>query len=392
MRKFTVPRAIYIGENALEGLRNIEGDRALVITDPVVESLGFADQVARILRDSGKEVQVWAGAKTDPTRTSVDQSLPVIMDFGPDLVVGVGGGSAMDTAKAMWARYEHPDLKWEEFKPWEEFPRMRGKARFAAVATTAGTASEVTACAVISNDTISPPQKEGLLSHEISADVAVAPPEFTVSMPPHLTAWVGFDVLSHAMESFENVQTNDISDVLALGSVRTAFKWLPLAVNQGDNMLAREKMQIASVLAGMAMANSGTGIGHSMGHTMGTVLGLHHGLGCGLAMSVTLEFNAVVLPEKTAEMAYAIGLRFDNELDARFKLLEAFDQLKRDCGFPRSIREAGVDEKVFREKFDTLVDYSFSDGCTSINPRKVTREDMIKCWSCAWEGELLNDS
>ncbi|AGL00253.1 iron-containing alcohol dehydrogenase [Desulfoscipio gibsoniae] len=374
MKAFRVPKDIVFGWGALEYLKQVKGEKAFIVTDKVIESLGFVDKVKGYLEEAGLQTMVFSETEPDPSRDTVEKGTVLMREFKPDWIVGLGGGSSIDAAKGMWVLYEYPDLTWDEV--FGIVPPLRNKARFIAIATTSGTGSEVTCASVITNRNVEPHVKNVIASTEISADIAITDPELASQMPPKVTAGTGMDVLTHAIESYTSIAATEIDKAIALRAIQMVFRSLPKAYADGRNQQAREDMHTASLMAGMAFTNSFLGIVHSLAHQLGSQYGIPHGAANSLMLPYVIKFNAIAVAESYVEIADALNIKYEDNRDAVEKLVEAIFQLQKDVGLPQVIKDAGVDENTFFERLDATAQNALNDICTYCNPRVPNVADM----------------
>jgi alcohol dehydrogenase len=384
--QFTIPRFIYWGYGAIENVTAIPAKRAVIVSDPVVAQLGWVDRVKATLEAAGTEVQVFAEVEADPGRATVARGAELMQNFAPEVIVGLGGGSAIDAAKAMWVFYEYPDMTWEAACEIFGMPPLRGKARFIAIASTSGTGTEVGNSAVITDAEAKPAVKRFMCDYELTPDVTIADPELCLTMPPQVTANTGMDVIAHALEAYVCGGANDISDGLAIKALQLTFTWLPIAVRDGSDRVAREKMHNASMLAGMAFNNAGLGINHSLAHQLGSVWGVPHGRANAVVMPNVIAFNAEASAERYAEVAKAIGLDSDGARELVSGLIEKIFELMGQIGMPRSIAELDIPSSSWEASLEVISRNAFADGCTGDNVRQPTLEDMKNLYVRSHEG------
>ncbi|MFQ6014818.1 MAG: iron-containing alcohol dehydrogenase [Anaerolineae bacterium] len=384
MDRITVPREISYGAGALRSLRYIDCERALIITDATLRRLRWAEKVERIFQDNGVETRVFSEVEPDPSTANCDQGAEVARQFEPDLIVGLGGGSAMDAGKAVWVLYEYPEATWDWIFSRPRLTNLRQRARYVAIPTTSGTGSEVTFFAVITDHRSTPPVKRGFGSREMAPDVAIVDPELTVTMPPSVTADTGFDVLVHAVEAYVSVAANDFSDPLALQAIKTVFTWLPRAVAHGDDLKAREKMHFASTTAGIGFTNADLGLVHALAHQLGAVFGVPHGRANALMLAPVVRYNAPVAKERYAEIARAIGLQVEKDEEATAILAEAIVDLQEKVGIPTTLRELGLEQSEFLLQLEAMAENAYLDGCRPGNPRPAEEEDLKELLLGAW--------
>lgn len=392
---FRVPEKIYFKYGclpfALKELKDMGKKRAFIVTDKVLYNLGFVDKVIEVLEKIDIDVKVFFDVEPDPTLETARKGAKEMRLFNPDVIIAVGGGSPMDAAKIMWVLYEHPDIKFEDLamrfmdirKRVYTFPKMGEKAMLVAVTTTAGTGSEVTPFAVITDERTD--VKYPLADYELTPDMAVIDAELMMNMPKGLTASSGIDALTHAIEAYVSVMASEYTNGIALEAIRLIFKYLPQAYNEGAaNKKAREKMAHASAMAGMAFANAFLGICHSMAHKLGSMHNIPHGVANALLINEVIRYNAVDNPRKqaafpqykypNAKWRYAriadyLNLGGNTEEEKVGLLIKAIDELKAAVNLPKTISEAGVSETKFYKTLDEMSEQAFDDQCTGANPR-----------------------
>ena len=387
MWEITLPRTIITGEGALDYLEGLSGHRALVITDENMVKLGILDQVAERLRKAGLEVMVFDGVEPEPSKRTVLRAAEVARSFGPDWIVGLGGGSCMDVAKAVFVLYERPDVALEDVGPLVELG-LRKKARLINIPTTSGTGADVTWAIVITDEEAR--RKMELASREVVADVTVLDPSLPASMPPGLTADTGIDALTHAVEAYTSTWRNDFSDALALWAIRTVFAYLPRAYRDGRDMEARSKLHNAATMAGMAFSNSQIGVAHAMGHALGAIFKIPHGRSVAVFLPYSMEFNAPKALDRYAEIAEALGLGPGSPEDLTAKLVEAVRGLLRTVGEPLKVADLGISRADYEARLPELVDRAMESTGTVASPREPGREDYERLFTYAYEGRSVD--
>ena len=392
MQWFKVPEKIYFEPGSiayLEKMPNIE--RAFIVTDEGMRKLGYVDKIIYHLRKREQHVhcEIFSEVEPDPSFDTVNKGLEAMRIFNPDVIIALGGGSAIDAAKGMWLFYENPDadpeglkLKFMDIrKRTYKFPKMGTKAKMVAIPTTSGTGSEVTSFAVITDKQKN--KKYPLADYELTPDVAIIDPDLVMSLPKSITADTGMDVLTHALESYVSVMASDYTDGLSEKAVELVFKYLKEAYEHGDNRIAREKMHNASTIAGMSFTNAFLGVCHSMAHKIGAEFHLPHGRINAILLPYVVKYNAskptkfvswpkyeyFIADKKYAKMAKIVGLKADTTEEGINSLIRAIQQLNEELNIPKSFKDAGVDEKEFLAKVDLLADRAFEDQCTTANPR-----------------------
>lgn len=313
----------------------------------------------------------------------------MMRSFNPDVIIALGGGSAIDAAKGMWLFYEHPDadveglkLKFMDIrKRTYKFPKLGTKCKMVAIPTTSGTGSEVTSFAVITDKEKN--KKYPLADYELTPDVAIVDPDLVMSLPKSVTADTGMDVLTHAIEAYVSNMASDYTDGLAEKAVEIVLKYLEQAYDDGSNRLAREKMHNASTLAGMAFTNAFLGINHSLAHKIGAEFHLPHGRINAIILPYVIKYNSskptkfvsfpkyeyFIADEKYYELAKKVGLKADTKEEGITSLIVKIQELNEHLNIPKSLQEAGIEEQEFLAKVDMLADRAFEDQCTTANPR-----------------------
>jgi acetaldehyde dehydrogenase / alcohol dehydrogenase len=409
---FRVPEKVYFKYGslgvALRELKDLNRKKAFIVTDKVLYDLGFVDTVVKVLEDIGIDYKVFFDVAPDPTLATARKGAEEMKSFQPDTIIAVGGGSPMDAAKIMWVLYEHPEVRFEDLamrfmdirKRVYKFPTMGEKAMMVAIPTSAGTGSEVTPFAVITDEKTG--VKYPLADYELTPDMAIVDAELMMKMPRGLTSASGVDALTHALEAYVSVLASEYTNGLALEAIRLIFKYLPIAYNEGTtNIKAREKMAHASTIAGMAFANAFLGVCHSMAHKLGSAHHIPHGVANALMIDEVIRFNAVDNPRKQAafpqykypnaksryaKIADYLNLGGSTEEEKVELLIKAIDELKDAVGMPKTIKEAGVSEKKFYATLDEMSEQAFDDQCTGANPRYPLISELKQMYINAFEG------
>lgn len=394
MARFTLPRDLYHGKGSIEALKELKGKKAIVVTGGgSMKRFGFLDRVTENLKAAGMEVRLFEGVEPDPSVETVMKGAKAMQEFGPDWIVAIGGGSPIDAAKAMWAFYEYPDTTFESLCIPFNFPTLRTKAKFCAIPSTSGTATEVTAFSVITD--YAKGVKYPLADFNITPDVAIVDPDLAEKMPPKLTAHTGMDAMTHAIEAYVSTLHCDYTDPLALHAIKMISQDLVASYN-GD-MDARDRMHNAQCLAGMAFSNALLGIVHSMAHKTGAAYsGGHIVHGCANAMYLpkVIRFNAKE-PEaakRYAEIAQFLGYQGTVE-ELVTALIEHIQKMNGQLNIPSCIRdyEGGIiDEKEFLEKLPSVAELAVGDACTGSNPRTINPQQMEKLLKCCYYDEEVD--
>jgi len=414
---FRAPEKIYIKKGclpvALDELKNVMGKKkAFIVTDNFLYNNGYTKPITDKLDEMGISHTCFFDVEPDPTLACAIAGAEQMKSFKPDTIIALGGGSAMDAAKIMWVLYEHPEVDFMDMamrfvdirKRIYTFPKMGEKAYFIAIPTSAGTGSEVTPFAVITDEKTG--VKYPLADYELLPDMAIVDTDFHMSAPRGLTAASGIDAVTHALEAYAAMLATDYTDGLALRSLKTVFEYLPRAYENGQtDVTAREKMANAATMAGMAFANAFLGICHSMAHKLGAFYHLPHGVANALMIDEVLRFNASETPVKMgtfsqydhphtlaryAEVADYLCLGGANDEEKLENLIAALDELKAKVGIKASIKEYGVDENEFLERLDDMVEQAFDDQCTGANPRYPLMSEIRQMYLNAYYGKHEN--
>jgi alcohol dehydrogenase class IV len=388
---FYVPNIVF-GEDALDELEQIKGKKAFIVTDKVINSLGFAEKVCSILTNRQWEAAIWDGAVPDPKVSTVKAAAEAIKHFGADWIIAVGGGSVMDTAKAAWVLYERPDIELHALTPFDELG-LRAKAKLACIPTTAGTGSEATKAIVIRDDETG--RKFATINPELTPDLAILDPEFVVGLPKELTAYTGMDALTHAVEGYISIWKNDFSDGSSLQALKMVFEWLPKSLDDLSDLESREKMLVAACLAGMSFGNSQAALAHSLGHSMGSVLRTHHGMSVGMALPFTIEFNCrgkenEEIAKQYTELARMIGIAGKKPETVSLKFATAIRELMTKIGNPQSFKEAGIKKKDFNAGLEKMVEFAMMDTSLTMNPRNIDSDEIRKIYKYMYDGTVID--
>ena len=414
---FRVPEKVYFKYGclpvALEELKDMGKKKAFIVTDRVLFDMGYTNKVTEVLERNGIQFKIFSDVEPDPTLRCAKAGAKEMLDFNPDVIIALGGGSAMDAAKIMWVMYEHPEVNFHDLamtfmdirKRIYKFPTMGNKAMMVSIATSAGTGSEVTPFAVITDETTG--VKYPLADYELTPDMAIVDAELMMTSPKGLTACAGIDVLVHSIEAYVSIMASEYTNGLALEAIRLVFKYLPDAYNEGTtNVKAREKMAHASCMAGMAFSNAFLGITHSMAHKLGAFHHLPHGMANALLMNEVIKFNAADAPTKQAAFAqykypnaawrYAriadhLGLGGNSEEEKVELLIKAVEELQAKVNMPKTIKDAGVSETKFYETLDEMVEQAFDDQCTGANPRYPLMSELKEMYINAYEGSKAKE-
>ena len=410
---FRNPEKVYFKKGcmpvALSELKDVyDKKRAFVVTDSFLYMNGYTKPITDKLDEMGIVYTVFSDVQPDPTLANAQAGAKAMAAFKPDVIIALGGGSAMDAGKIMWVMYEHPEVDFQDMamrfkdirKRVYEFPKMGEKAYFVAIPTSSGTGSEVTSFAVITDQETG--VKYPLADYQLMPNMSIVDPDNMMSQPKGLTSASGIDVLTHALEAYASVMASDYTDGLALKAMKNVFEYLPTAYNDGTNVEARCKMADASCMAGMAFNNAFLGVCHSMAHKLGAYHHIPHGIANALLLNLVMEYNASEVPVKMGTFPqyqyphtlsrYVECARFcgvtgkdDNEIFKNF--LAKIDELKKTIGIKPTIKDYGVDEKYFLETLDEMVENAFDDQCTGANPRYPLFSEIKDMYLKAYYGK-----
>jgi len=383
---FISPEIVY-GEDALSRLDDLDGKRVLIVSDKQIAGIGFTDRVIEHLSQAGIDYQVYDEVEAEPSIETVKKGAEAARTYEPDWIIGLGGGSVMDAAKAIWVLYERPDIEPAEINPFSPLG-LRKKARLIAIPTTSGTGSDCT-WGIVLTDT-SENRKLALGCREAHADIAIVDPLFVTGMPPQLTADTGMDALTHAIEGYTSNWKNDFCDGLCLKAIQLVFQYLPRAYNDGKDEEAREKMHNAASIAGLGFGNSMAGLAHSTGHSLGAVFHIPHGRTVGLFLPYTIEFTAVVAADYYAEIAHLLKLEHMEAEQTAFSLAQAVRQLARSINQPLTIKDMGISRNNFDNSLPKLVSNADTDTQTVTSARIPTAEEFEKLFRYAYDGKTVD--
>ncbi|MBA7931649.1 iron-containing alcohol dehydrogenase [Klebsiella huaxiensis] len=375
---FSIPRSIIYGEDALEHLSTLSGKKAALVTGgSSMKRFGFLDKAIGELNKAGMECIVIDNVEPNPSIKTVWRGAKEMLAFEPDWIVAIGGGSALDAAKVMWCFYEHPELKFEDIIPVGSMPPLRNKARFVAIPSTSGSASEITAFSVIT-DTANH-IKYPIVAADLVPDIAILDPTIPAKMPPHVTAHTGMDVMTHALEAYVSTAANSFTDPYAVEAIRLVFEHLETAYRSPDDLNARMHMHNASALAGIAFTNASLGLVHSMAHKIGGEFGITHGLANAIMLPYIIQYNAK-FTKKYRQLEEALGIN---------NLIEALNELNKRLGIPKTLSqcdEVEINEVTFVNVLDRMSGNAVDDPCTLTNPNYPSVQDVKGLYTKAFYG------
>ncbi|MFB5197274.1 bifunctional acetaldehyde-CoA/alcohol dehydrogenase [Neobacillus sp. KR4-4] len=409
MQWFKVPSKIYFEKNSTQYLAKMPKiSKAFIVTDPGMVKLGYVDKVLYYLRKRPDYVhcEIFSEVEPDPSIETVMKGAEMMANFQPDVIIALGGGSAMDAAKGMWLFYEHPETEFfglkQKFldirKRIVKYPNLGQRAQFVAIPTTSGTGSEVTSFSVITDKEAN--IKYPLADYELTPDVAIIDPQFVMTVPKHITADTGLDVLTHAIEAYVSCMANDYTDGLAIKAIQLVFEYLPRAYKNGQDEEAREKVHNASTIAGMAFANAFLGINHSLAHKLGAEFHIAHGRANAVLMPHVIRYNAAKPKKFTAfpkynhfkadkryaEIARILGLPASNTEEGVESLVQAIIKLAQELEVPMSLEANHINKAEFESKVDYLADRAFEDQCTTANPKLPLITELAEIYRLAYKG------
>ena len=409
MQWFKVPPKIYFEAGSISYLSKMpEITKAFIVTDQSMVKLGYVDKIIYQLEKNASHIhfEIFSDVEPDPSFDTIDRGVEAMGQFTPDVIIALGGGSAIDAAKGMWLFYEHPDVDKEGLKlkfldirkRTYKYPKLGLKAKFVAIPTTSGTGSEVTSFAVITdkNNNVKYP----FADYELTPDVAIIDPELVLTLPKVLTADTGMDVLTHAIEAYVSNMASDYTDGLAEKAGELIHKYLLRAYENGNDKEAREKVHNASCIAGMAFTNAFLGVNHSLAHKLGGEFHIAHGRCNAILLPYVIRYNAskptkfvsfpkyeyYIADEKYANLAKKIGLEVKDTEDGVEKLIDMVNEMNEKLSIPKSFKEYGIDEETYMNKLDSLANHAFEDQCTTANPRLPLVTELKKILVDAYYG------
>lgn len=384
MQRFTIPREVYTGDDAIEVLKDLQGKKAFIVvgSERTIKD-GTVTKIQSLLKEANMESMVFQGVEHDPSLETVQKGTEALREFGADWIIAIGGGSPIDAAKSMWIFYEHPELEFEKALVPFSLPKLRNKARFVGITTTSGTATEVTSFSVITDPETG--IKYPIADYEITPDIAIVDTNLVMSLSPKLVAHTGMDALTHAIEAYVSTSATPITDALAMKSIEMIGSYLVDSFKEDTN--ARKQMHISQCLAGMAFSNAILGIVHSMAHKTGRLFNIPHGCANAIYLPYVIQYNAKTAPAKYAEIAKRLELTGNTEAELVNALVAFVKQMNKEMNIPTSVEEFGISYENFTEQLDTFAEKAVNDPCTSTNPRTIDTEAMKKLYLCAYKGE-----
>lgn len=386
MARFTLPRDIYHGEGALETLKTLKGKRAfIVVGGGSMKRFGFLQKVEDYLKEAGMEVELFEGVEPDPSVETVMKGAEAMRSFEPDWIVSIGGGSPIDAAKAMWIFYEYPEFTFEQAVVPFGLPELRQKAKFVAIPSTSGTATEVTAFSVITD--YKAKIKYPLADFNITPDIAIIDPALAQTMPKTLVAHTGMDALTHAIEAYTASLRSNFSDPLALKAIEMVKEYLIDSYNGCEK--SRNLMHEAQCLAGMAFSNALLGIVHSMAHKTGAVFHIPHGCANAIFLPYVIQYNRTKCEDRYADIARMLKLNGNTDSELTDSLIEMINDLNTKLSIPHSMKEYGVTEEDFKANLEFIAHNAVLDACTGSNPREIDDKTMERLFECTYYGNKV---
>ena len=374
---------IYHGKGSLKELKSFRQERVLVVTDKVINQL-YGKKILKYLKK--KEYRVFDNIEPNPKDKNIIEGAEIAREFRPDLIVGIGGGSVMDSAKGIFFLYEREDKTLYDINPINFF-KLGRKSKLILVPTTSGTGAEHTGAIIVTNTRTG--QKTGLICFELVPSAVIIDPKLALGMPPLLTASTGIDALVHAIESLINKLNNDFTEALNLHAIKLLFKYLPKVVEDGANDIEiRQKVHNAASIAGISLANSAAGLAHSCGHSLGSVFNTQHGMAVGVMLPYIIEFNKPNCENKYLDILDVINI--EPSIDPTTNLSNQIKKILKMINLPTTIKELGISKDNFNKKSEKLIEFSFNDLATGLNPRIVSKEEIRKIFQYAFEGKNVD--
>ncbi|MCP4760590.1 MAG: iron-containing alcohol dehydrogenase [archaeon] len=392
---FYAPIMIF-GEDALDHLDNLDCKKVFVVTDPGIIKAGLIDILEKKLKEMGAEHKIFSEVEPDPKETSILKGAKICQEYEPDLLITVGGGSAMDTAKAIWIFYERPELVVDDLHPFSKIETGK-KAKLVAIPTTTGTGAETTWAMVITRIADGINSKLEQVNKAAIPSIALLDPRFVQTQPPKLTAMTAFDALAHSYEGFIANWKNDYSDAMTIGAIDLIRKYAAISYKDGNDLEAREKMQNAAAMAGLAFGNSQAIMGHTLGHVFGAVFHIPHGIGVGLFLPYILEFSinnpdSGNVKEWISRLSKMLGIADWSDSDdvACSKTIEDIKKLAKEIDFPMTLKEYGLTKEKLEENMPLITQQCMESAAGAISPRPATTDQYEKIIWYALEGKNID--
>jgi alcohol dehydrogenase class IV len=384
MWQFWSPKIVF-GEESLEYLAEVKGNKAFIVTDEMMVKMGYVDRIENILKGSDIQSVVFNEVEPDPSYETVLKGKELLEQNDCDLIIGLGGGSPMDVAKAVRILYENPDVDIEDLSPMVEISYE--KTKLILIPTTSGTGAEVTPAIVLTSK--GEGRKVPTTHPDFGANLAIVDPSLVMNLPKPLIAHTGMDALTHTIDAYISGWKNDFSDGLAIKALNMIFKYLPRSYSDSTDKEAKEKMHIAATIAGLAFGNSQAGLSHTLGHTIGAVFHMPHGKACGICLPYTIQYASKSVGELIIELARYTGIQKDDE-EAINEFVDKIFNLMDEIDIPRSLKDAGIKREDYDANLDKLMENSLMDATIGTLPRIPTDEDFHKLWECVYEGKTVD--
>lgn len=394
---FFSPNIIY-GPDSIDFFENISGSKCFIITDKVLEDLGYLKILTDKLEKFGKDFTVFNEVLPDPREEGVLKANKLCKEYEPDIIIALGGGSVMDTAKTIWCLYEYPELNLDDIYVFRaDLYDMGKKAKMVAIPTTSGTGAETTFVTVISRYEDEIWKKYLYIHRGLIPTYAIVDPIFPTGMPPKLTVDTAFDALAHSIEGLGSLWRNEFSDALALKAIELIFKYLPIAFKDGKNQEARDYMHQAATIAGLAFGNGQVHIGHTLGHSFGSLFHVPHGCSVGIVLKYVTQFimndpNSDEAVKIYSKLAKQLGwAKWDeDDRNASLEVIKRIEDLAKEVNFPLSLKECGVSKEEFEKNIDTLIDLCYQDASSTLTPRSISDEEFRKLYRYAFDGKDID--
>jgi alcohol dehydrogenase class IV len=394
---FFSPNIVY-GEDALDFLENIPGEKCFIITDQILEDLGYVKILTDKLEKFGRKYEIFNDVKSDPHEEDVLKAKEVCISYAPDQIIGLGGGSVMDTAKAVWALYEYPEFVVDDLHPFnQKLYDLGKKAKMVAIPTTSGTGAETTWAVIISRYEENVWKKLEQAHKGIAPMYAIVDPIFPSGMPPELTVNTGFDALAHSVEGIISMWKNEFSEALSLKAIEMVFKYLPIAYKDGKNKEARDYMHQAATMAGLAFGNSQAHLGHSMGHSWGAVFHTHHGKAVGLFLPYVTQF-CINNPDETDPTIEILGKLAkqlgwcewkEDQKKAAEMVVTKIKELQKELDLPTKLKDL-VSKEEFEKNLDMLINLVYQSSSSVMSPRSANADDIRNLYVYSFEGKDID--
>jgi alcohol dehydrogenase class IV len=394
MWHFYCPNIVY-GEDAINFLENIKGEKCFIVSDKIIEELGYLKILTDKLDKFGKQYSIFTDVVPDPHEDDVMTGKQQCIDYKPDLIIALGGGSVIDTAKGIWVMYEYPDYNLDNISPFDgKLYDFANKAKLIAIPTTSGTGSEVTWAAIISRFENNAWRKMALPHMSLVPTYAILDPIFPKGMPPKLTVDTAFDALAHAVEGYISSWRNEFSNALGLKAIELIFKYLPIVYKDGNNKEGRDLLHQASAMAGLTFSNSQVHLGHAMGHSLGAIFPTPHGAAVGLLLKYITQYllNDPSEPNESikvyADLSKKLGWANwdENPKKAAFKVVDKINELQKEVDFTTNLKDLGIKKEDFNSKLDKLISLCYQDSSSVMAPRTPNKEEFTKLYIYAYEG------